>query len=78
MTPLFKLDIEEGEQNLKALPYVITLFENAMSIPVLQRERLNVHQIKRIKLSTMFQFARAMPILFAPTDHSKRVDKSRR
>ena len=66
MTPLFKLVIEEGEQNLKALPYVITLFENAMSMTVLPREIFNVHQIKRIKLSTIFQFARAMPILFAP------------
>lgn len=29
-------------------------------------------QIKRIKLSAIFQFACAMPILLAPIDHSKR------
>lgn len=59
MEPLFELDAEEGERNLKALPYVVDWFGRAKAADV--HGRYNVEQRK---LSAIHQFAKAMPLLF--------------
>ena len=73
MEPLFNLD---GENNLKALPYAVDWFERA-KIAVAEERRgyyYNVDQnmisaihIDQRKLSAIYQFARAMPLLFVPS-----------
>ena len=52
----------EGERDLKALPHVIDWFDRATKAVVgddMQRDYLD-----KEKLYTIYQFARAMPLLF--------------
>ena len=81
MEPLFEMASEDGEWNLKALPYVVALFERANEIfPKVKNKReltnLGISQteteseresydIDPKKLSAIFQFTRAMPLSFA-------------
>ena len=75
MKPLFKLDGGE-EDNLKALPYVIGWFERSKeAAPNSETWR---HTIEQRKLSAIFDFALAMPLLFVPASHIKGVDKKRK
>ena len=68
MQPMFEWDAE-GEQTLKALPYVISWFDRAgVAVRDIRGERYNVEERK---LSVMFQFALAMPLLFVPVSHMK-------
>ena len=61
MEPLFEWGMEEeGERNLKALPYVVDWFEKA-KIAVAEEDE--THHIAEKKLSAIFQFAKAMPLL---------------
>ena len=66
MEPLFQWDAE-GEQTLKALPHVINWFEKAKEVAV-EDEVEDVEQecdcIEDRMLSAIFQFAKAMPLLF--------------
>ena len=63
MEPLFGWNMEgEGERDLKALPHVIDWFDRATKAVVgddMQRDYLD-----KEKLYTIYQFARAMPLLF--------------
>ena len=74
MTPLFEWD-EDGEQSLKAFPYVIHCFDIA-------RQGLELNQrgykIEEKKLSAIYQFAKAMPLLFVPASHIKFDGKKRK
>ena len=71
MEPLFVLNVEgEDERDLKALPHV-TWFERA----AVAGGSGNVDQMK---LSAIYQFARAMPLLFVPASHVKLDNKKRK
>jgi len=75
MTPLFELDMKEGEQNLKGLPYVIALFGVGATEVSVEYNRDN---IQARKLSAIYQFAQAMPLMFMPRSHVKVDDKKRK
>ena len=60
MEPLFDWDAE-GEQTLKSLPYIIDWFEGAREAIAIDDEQ---YGIEERKLYAVFQFARAMPLLF--------------
>ena len=70
MEPMFEWDAE-GEQTLKALPYVISWFDRA-GVAV-----ADVRGEPRRKLSAIFQFSLAMPLLFVPVSYIK-VDSKKR
>ena len=74
MEPMFEWDAE-GDQTLKALPYVVDWFDRAgVAVTDVRGERNNVEERK---LSAMFQFALTMPLLFVPASHIK-VDSKKR
>ena len=86
MEPLFELDMEEGERSLKALPYVIAWFEKAAEavasdngvVAWFSSDEDNFsYDVEERKLSAIYQFARAMPLLFVPASHVKGDDKKR-
>jgi len=64
MEPLFELDKEDDERNLKALPSVIDWFGRIRESN--QNEEV-VNSTNARKLSSIFQFARAMPLGFVPS-----------
>ena len=71
MGPMFEWDAE-GEQTLKALPFVVDWFERA---------RVAVgesYHVEEKTLSAIFQFAKGMPLLFVPTSHIKVDNKKRK
>ena len=86
--PLFAWDIEEDEDTLKALPYIIDWFNRA-EVAVNERGERRVARIYNVdqkKLSAIYQFAQAMPLLFAAAtpfvashakDESAKAKKSR-
>jgi len=86
MTPLFGWD-NDGEWTLKALPYVINWFEkariaeaiefNKRNVPVFVQEMV-ISRISRKTLSSIYKFAKAMPMLIVPTNHAKMYDKKRK
>lgn len=68
MSPLYNLDVEEeDEQNLKGLPYVVAWFERAKGAV---DQAAWKKEIDRRKLSSIYQFAQAMPFLFAPASYT--------
>ena len=83
MEPLYGWN-KDGEWTLKSLPYVVAWFERACAakaaevdesrafIRALGRDRIN-----RRTLSSIYKFAKAMPMLFVPADHVK-TDKKKR
>ena len=75
MEPLFDWDAEEGEQNLKALPHVVAWFDKARVAVADDDESYNLGEKK---LSAIFQFAKAMPLLFVPASHIKKDDNKKR
>ena len=76
MEPLLNWDLEgEGERNLKALPYVVAWYDRAVMVDAECGEGFCV---KEQKLSAMYQFARAMPLLFVPTHHIKGENNKRK
>ena len=67
MEPLFHWNTEgEGERDLKALPYIIEWFEKAGEAVADDEGGEGSYDIKGRKLSTIYQFAQAMPLLFVP------------
>ena len=64
-----------GERDLKALPYVIAWFDRAGEAAGEGGERYN---IGARKLSSMYQFAKAMPLLLVPFPHNKGGDNKRK
>ena len=67
MGPLFDWDAD-GEQTLKALPYVISWFGRAEAVE--KNEGTDYH-VETKKLSALFQFSRSMPLLFVPASSIK-------
>lgn len=71
MSPLFQfVDTEEDDDNLKGLPYVIVWFERAMEAIFNKDKNKPLHKrfsidVDQRKLSAIYQFARAMPLLIA-------------
>ena len=93
MEPFFKMGIEDSERNLKGLTYVIDWFERAKEAVldisfikngVVQGRETFLNEDARIplvdtrKLSAVYQFALAMPLLFVPASHAKACDKKRK
>ena len=91
MEPLFEWDAEDGEQNLKALPYVISWFDRAKVTVAANAEgddegdgdssadsddEEESYNIDRNKLSAIYQFAMAMPTLFVPASHNEGGNKN--
>ena len=77
MKPLFEWNMEgDGERDLKALPYVISWLERARE--VVANDERGSYKIDERKLSAMYQFAKAMPLLFVPVPHNKGGDSKRK
>ena len=73
MEPLFEWNMEgDGERDLKALPYVVAWFDRAGEA-VASDEGEDSYNIDGRKLSALYQFALAMPLLFVPTSHIEGV-----
>ena len=71
MEPFFEWNTEgEGERDLKALPYIVAWFERAGEAAA-SDEGGEGYNIDAKKLSAIYQFARAMPLLFVPASHIK-------
>ena len=78
MEPLFEWNMEgEGERDLKALPYVVAWFNRAEEA-VEGDEEGGSYNIDERKLTAIYQFARAMPLLFVPAPHDKEGDNKRK
>ena len=78
MEPFFEWNMEgEGERNLKALPYMVAWFDRAGEA-VAGNEGEESYNIGERKLSALYQFAQAMPLLFVPVPHNKRGDNKRK
>ena len=75
MGQLFQWD-SEGEQTLKALPYLVDWFGKAEEAVAGDEE--NCYGLDEKKLSAIFQFAKTMPLLFVPASHIKKDDKKRK
>ena len=90
MSPLYELDMKEGEQNLKGLPYLIAWFKEASAAAAVDldsddssissddssnygEDSYNYH-VKEQKLSAIYQFVKAMPMLFVPASHHVRTN----
>ena len=68
----------EGEHDLKALPYVIAWFERAEEAVAGDEGGEENYNIGERKLSVMYQFAKAMPLLFVHTSQNKEGGKKRK
>ena len=66
MEPLFQWGSDD-ERNLKSLPYVLAWFERAQEAADANEEEGCFHNILERKLSAIYQFALAMPLLFETT-----------
>ena len=76
MEPLFEWD-SEGEQTLKALPFVIDWFGRVDAAVAGDQDREDYH-IENRKLSAIFQFAKGMPLMFVPETHIKVYNRKRK
>ena len=78
MEPLFEWNVEgEGERDLKALPYIAAWFDRAREA-VAGEERGGSCNIEKRKLTAIYQFAKAMPLMFVPSSHAKGGDNKRK
>ena len=83
MGPLFTFGLKDDDKNTKALPYVINWFDKASAaIDYVgsdsdEEERYD-YQVGENRLSAIFQFVLAMPLLFVPVAHTKASDKKRK
>ena len=80
--PLFEWGSND-EKNLMALPYVVAWFDKADEAVEMTRDYLDkredwLDKTKERKLSAMYQFALAMPLMFIPASHIKTDDKKRK
>ena len=65
------ISCSEDERTLKALPFVVAWFDKA-------EEAGGADDIGKKKLSSIYQFAQAMPLMFVPTFHIKGGDNKRK
>ena len=79
MEPLFDLSLEEedSERNLKALPHVISWFETAKEAIIEDVPRAH-YDLGIRKISAIYQFVTAMPMLFIPASLDNGIDKKRK
>ena len=78
MEPLFEWNMEEeGERSLLALPFVIAWFERANEA-ITDDQEAGSHRISERKLSSIYQFAKAMPLMFIPPAHTKEKNVKKR
>ena len=86
ISPLFGWD-KDDEWTLKALPYVVAWFEKAWVVKASdfdERHSAFVRELERDRffsrrtLSSIYKFAKAMPLRFVPADHVKMHDKKRK
>jgi len=79
--PLFDLSLEEGDsgQDLKALPHVISWFETAAEA-IIDDNKLSANDLEIKKISAIYQFVTAMPMLFIPASLAldNGIDKKRK
>ena len=76
MEPFFEWNTEgEGERDLKALPYIMAWFERAGHAVAEDRES---YDLDTTKLSAIYQFAHAMPLLFVPALHHTEGENNKR
>ena len=93
MEPFFEMGIEDSERNLKALPYIIDWFERAKEAVLdisfinngvvkgretFSNEDARIPLVDSRKLSSIYQFALTMPLLFVPADRTKTSIKKRK
>ena len=90
MGPFFEWGRDaEGEQTLKALPYVIDWFDRAEEDVADEEEdsrsssdesnnEEDEYNTEERKLSAIFQFAKSMPLLFVRTSNIKIDNKKRK
>ena len=81
MAQLFELDLEGEEHTLKGLPHVVAWFERALdAVETLLFDGPNGYEyrVEEKKLSAIYQFALAMPLLFVPASHTKPEKKKRK
>ena len=81
MKPLFGWNMEgEGERDLKALPYVVAWFERAGEAVADDEDEggEESYKICERKISALYHFAKAMPLLVVPVPPNKRGDNKRK
>ena len=90
--PFFEIGTEGNERNLKALPCLVDWFERAKEAVLdisfikngvvtgesFSNEDEQMQLVDSRKLSSIYQFALAMPLLFVPAAHTKACDKKRK
>ena len=75
MVPFFDWDSED-DQTLKALPHVIAWYDKAQ-VAVANDEE-DVYNINQRRLAALFQFAKAMPMLFVPASTIDKLNAKKR
>jgi len=86
--PLFGWDAS-GEWSLKSLPYLVSWYETAEAVvenytsdsdddSSVEDEEEYPYDIERKKLSSIYDFAKAMTLLFVPPSHYKAVGRKRK
>ena len=85
--PLFGWD-ESGEWCLKSLPYLVSWYERAEAVVEYYmsesdddssvEDEGDEYDIDRKKLSSIFDYAKSMPLLFVPPSHYKAVERKRK
>ena len=76
MEPLFDMASDlEDEQTLRGLPYIVDWFDRAKEALL---DEVGTYNIDRKKLSAIYQFARAMPLMLESASHSKVEGKKRK
>ena len=78
VTELFSLGSEEGENTLKALPFLIDRFDEAREAVANDWDEAGFKIIERRKLSGIYQFALSMPMLFVPSIQTKEGNGKRK
>lgn len=80
MSPLFGVDLED-DLTLKALPHVIAWFQRASEAVAFEEDEnssMPGDDNEEQKLSAIYQFVRAMPLMFVPPSHIKVENKKRK
>ena len=74
---LYDWDIN-GEWTLKSLPYVIDWYDKALvAVHEVNDDCSDDEEVPQMKLSAVYEFAKAMPLLFLPASY-KAKDKKRK
>ena len=80
MTQLFEWGSGD-ERNIMSLPYVIAWFERAREAAIssiIDRDDDYNYQVEERRLTAIYEFTLAMPILFVPPSYTEVNDKKRK